>query len=163
VNGHKSFEEMTPQEKLERLVQLVINLDAGVDKLGAFYVTMNKEVENTANVQRLSNQMLEHKVNLIRRTLGSKSEHLKSEIEAPTVWGAMAAVCKRTEGVNNVEPIDLPAERQDKTNTAEPPVSRKRLASFETDLLVMASTLSKAIQSQGHRIDALQGTSTRIP
>jgi hypothetical protein len=79
-----------------------------------------------------------------------KPEHLKSEIEAPTVWGAMAAVCERTEGVNNVEPIDFPAEHQNITNTAEPPVSRKRLASFETDLLVTASTLSKAIHSQGH-------------
>jgi hypothetical protein len=62
MNCHETFEEMTPQEQPERLVQLVINLEAGVDQLGAFYVTMNKEVENTANAQWLSNQMLNRNI-----------------------------------------------------------------------------------------------------
>jgi hypothetical protein len=85
LNGHETFEEMTSEEQLERLIQMVINLNAGVDQLGSLYVSLSKELENTTNVHSLSNQMLEHKVNLIRRTLGSKPEHLKAEIEAPTV------------------------------------------------------------------------------
>jgi hypothetical protein len=146
---------MTPAEQLERLIQMVINLDSGVDQLGSFYVSLSKEAEDATNSQSLSNQMLEHKVNLIRRTLGSEPEHLKAEIEAPTVWGSIAAVLKKSESTNE-GPQDIPMKQRKDIGRTD--AVKKSMASWETHLMVTASTLSRAIQSQGHRIDALQDT-----
>jgi hypothetical protein len=126
-----------------------------VDQLGSFYVSLSKDAKNATNNQSLSNQILQHKVNLIRRTLGSKPEDSKAEIEAPTVWGAMAAVLEKSEGP--IEgPQDIPIKQRRDIDTANE--VKKSLASWEADLMVTASTLSKGIQSQGHRIDALQDT-----
>ena len=93
---------------MEKLIQMAINLDAGVDQLGSFYVSLNQEIENLGNIQGLSNQMMEHKVTLIRRILGSKADHLKAEIEAPMVssWGAMAAVLER---IDSTPAVNYPA------------------------------------------------------
>jgi hypothetical protein len=159
LNGQETFEEMTPAEQLERLIQVVFNLDSGVDQLGSFYVSLSKDAEELTNSQSLSNQMLEHKVNLIRRTLGSKPEHLEAAIEAPTVWGAMAAVLEKSESTNE-EPQNIPTKQQKDAGTTDG--IKKSMASWETDLMVTASTLSKAIQSQGHRIDASQDTKKNI-
>jgi hypothetical protein len=104
LNGPKEFEVMTEREQIEKLMQMVISLDSGVDQLGSFYVFLSQDIDNSGNAQGLSNQMLEHKVNLIRRTLGSKPEHSKSKIEAPTVWGAMATILERLE----TTPEELP-------------------------------------------------------
>jgi hypothetical protein len=67
---------MSAQEQIEKLVQMVIGLDAGVDQLGMFYVSLCQDLEKLINAQGLSNQMAEHKVNFLRRTLGSKPDHL---------------------------------------------------------------------------------------
>ena len=90
LNGPEAFEEMLADEQLERIIQMVIPLDSGVDQLGTFCVTLGQDIKNVTNTQNLSIQMLEHKVNMIRRTLGAKPDHLASDIEAPTVWGAIA-------------------------------------------------------------------------
>jgi hypothetical protein len=87
LNGPEVFEALDKNQQQEKLIQMVLSLDAGVDQLGSFYVSLNQELENALNVQGLSNQMLEHRVNLVRRSLGTKPDHLKAEIEAPTVWG----------------------------------------------------------------------------
>ena len=86
VNGPEAFEVMSAQEQIEKLVQMVIGLDARVDQLGTFYVSLCQDLEKSINVQGLSNQMAEHKVNLLRRTLLSKPDHLKTDIDPPTVW-----------------------------------------------------------------------------
>jgi hypothetical protein len=65
MNGPKAFADMTNEEQIEKLIQISINLDAGVDQLRSFYVSLNQEIENSGNVQGLSNQMMEHKVTLI--------------------------------------------------------------------------------------------------
>jgi hypothetical protein len=84
VNGQETFEVMSEQEHIEKLVQMVIGLDAGVDQLGAFYVALSQDLERLINAQGLSNQMSEDKVNLLRRTLGLKPDHLKTGIKSPT-------------------------------------------------------------------------------
>jgi hypothetical protein len=114
---------------------------------------LSKDAEDATNSQSLSNQMLEHKVNLMRRTLGSKPKHLKAEIEAPTVWRAMATVLEKV-GSANEEPQDIPTKQRKDIMTTDG-IKKSMMASWETDLMMTASTLSKAIQSQGHHIDAL--------
>jgi hypothetical protein len=37
------------------------------------------------------------------------------------------------------------------------------MLAMDTDLMATASTLSKAIQAQGHRIDALQNETSLVP
>lgn len=39
----------------------------------------------------------------------------------------------------------------------------KHMAHWETDLTATASTLTRAVQAQGHRIDAVQGSTHRAP
>jgi hypothetical protein len=98
--------------------------------------------------------MLEHKVNLIRRTLGSKPEHLKSEIEVPTVWGAMATILERLE----TTPEELP--KLPKLGPSPVPEKwTKRMATMDDDLMATASALSNAIQAQGHWMDTFQNKS----
>jgi hypothetical protein len=155
VNGPEAFEDMSNEEQMEKLIQMAINLDAGVDQLGSFYVSLNQEIEKSGNLQGLSNQMMEHKVTLIRRILGSKPEHLKSEIEAPTVWGAMAALLERIDSA----PAELPSFRKQSIPTD----LTKRMTSLDSDLMATASTLSKAIQAQGQRIDSLQLAGGPLP
>jgi hypothetical protein len=92
VNGPETFEVMSEEEQIEKLVQMVIGLDAGVDQLGAFYVALSQDLEKLTNAQGLSNQMSEHKVNFLRRMLCSKPDHLKTDIESPTVWGAFMSL-----------------------------------------------------------------------
>jgi hypothetical protein len=142
LNEQDTFEEMTPEEQLERVIQMVINLDSGVDQLGSFYVSLSKDDKNVTNSQSLSNQMLQHKVNLFWTTLGSKPEHLMAEIEAPTGWGAMAAVLEKLEGANK-EPQDIPIKQQKDIGTANE--VKKSMTSWAANLMVTASTLSKAI------------------
>jgi hypothetical protein len=84
---------------------------------------------------------------------------LKAEIEAPTIWGAMAAVLEKSESTNE-EPQNIPTKQRKDIRTTDG--IKKSMASWETDLMVRASTLSKAIQSQGHHIDALQDTKKNI-
>jgi hypothetical protein len=158
LNGHEEFEVMTPDQKLEKLTQMVIDLDTGVDQLGAFYVTLGQDIENSSNAQSLTNQMLEHKINLIRRTLGTKPEHLKDEIEAPTVWGGMSALLGKTEslellssGIGQKEPLQVNSD------------CSKRVSNLEADLLATAATLMKSLQAQGHRIDSIQTAGISIP
>jgi hypothetical protein len=67
--------------------------------VGSFYVTLGQDMEKASNAQSLTNQMLEHKINLIRRTLGTKPNHLKDEIEAPTIWGGISALLGKTEAL----------------------------------------------------------------
>jgi hypothetical protein len=155
VNGPEAFEDMSNEEQMEKLIQMAINLDAGVDQLGSFYVSLNQEIEKSGNLQGLSNQMMEHKVTLIRRILGSKPEHLKSEIEAPTVWGALAALLERIDSA----PAELPSFRKQSIPTD----LTKRMTSLDSDLMATASTLSKAIQAQGQRIDSLQLAGGPLP
>jgi hypothetical protein len=97
------------QEEIEKLVQMVIGLDAGVDQSGTFYVSLGQDLEKSINAQGLSNQMAEHKVNLLRRTLGSKPEHLKTDIESPTVWGAMVVLLEKSKSATEAKP-ENPAE-----------------------------------------------------
>jgi hypothetical protein len=92
---------------------------------------------------------------LIRRILGSKPEHLKSEIEAPTVWGALAALLERIDSA----PAELPSFRKQSIPTD----LTKRMTSLDSDLMATASTLSKAIQAQGQRIDSLQLAGGPLP
>jgi hypothetical protein len=65
LNGPEEFEEMNGKEQLEKLILMFISIDLGVDQLGSFYVSLSQEIENSRNVQGLSNQMLEHKLDLI--------------------------------------------------------------------------------------------------
>jgi hypothetical protein len=67
----------------------------------------------------------------------------------------MAAVLEKLEGPNE-GPQDIPIKQRKDINSANE--VKKSMASWEADLMVTASTLSKAIQSQGDRIDALQDT-----
>jgi hypothetical protein len=153
LNGPKEFEEMNDrEEQMEKLIQMVISLDSGVDQqLGSFYVLLSQEIDNAGNVQGLSNQMLEQKVNLIKRTLGSKPEHLKSKIEAPTVWGAMATILERVDAT----PEELP--NLPKFGPSPMPAEwTKWTVTMDADFMATASALSKAIQAQGPRIDTLQ-------
>jgi hypothetical protein len=157
LNGPEVFESLDENQQREKLIQMVLSLDAGVDQLGSFYVSLNQELENASNVQGLSNQMLEHQVNLVRRTLGSKPDHLKAGIEAPTVWGTISAVIQRIDG----RPIELP-ELHTNGHLESPADWTKRMLAMDTDLLATASTLSKAIQGQGHRIDAIQDKASLV-
>jgi hypothetical protein len=84
---------------------------------------------------------------------------LKAEIQAPTLWGAMAALLEKSESTNQ-EPQNIPTKQRKDVGTTDG--IKKSMASWETNLMVTASTLSKAIQSQGHRIDALQDTKKNI-
>jgi hypothetical protein len=122
---------------------MVINLNSGVDHEWFFYVSLSKEAELVTNIQSLSNQMLEHKVNLIHRTLGSKPEHLKAEIKAHTAWGVMAAVLEKLEGTSK-EPQGIPSKQCKDIGMTQEEV-RKSMASWEAGLMVTASTLFKAI------------------
>jgi hypothetical protein len=36
LNGPEEFEDMSGKEQLEKFIQMVINLDVGVDQLGSF-------------------------------------------------------------------------------------------------------------------------------
>jgi hypothetical protein len=161
VNGPETFEVMSEQEQIEKLVQMVIGLDAGVDQLGSFYVALSQDLEKSTNAQGLSNQMSEHKVNLLRRTLGSKPDHLKTDIESPTVWGAMAVLLEKSENATVGKP-ETSVEDQKEVNNLRVECN-KRLASLETDITATASTLSRAVQAQGQRIDAVQGSTRRAP
>ena len=158
LNGHEAFEVMSQAEQIEKLINMVINLDSGVDQLGSFCVTLGQDGENSGNLQSLTNQMLEHQVNLIRRTLGTKPDHLRDEIEAPSVWGAMAALLERVEGVD-ATPLQVPTkEKPDfEVNILD------RVSVLESDLLATASSLSRAIQAQGHKVDAMKGPARSIP
>jgi hypothetical protein len=149
---------MTEREQMEKLIQMVISLDSGVDQLGSLYVSLSQDIDNSGNAQGLSNQMLEHKVNLIRRTLGSKPEYLKSKIEAPTVWGAMATILEGFE----TTPEELP-NLPKRGPSPVPEEWTKRMATMDDDLMATASALSKAIQAQGHRIDTFQNKSEEPP
>jgi hypothetical protein len=100
-----------------------------------------KDAEDATNSQSLTNQMLEHKVDLMQRTLGSKPEHLKAEIKAPIVWGAMAAVLEKSESTNEGSQ-DIPIKQQKEIGTTNG--FKKSMASWETNLMVTASTLSTA-------------------
>jgi hypothetical protein len=139
----------------------VIGLDAGVDQLGTFYVSLGQDLEKSINAQGLSNQMAEHKVNLLRITLGSKPEHLKTDIESPTVWGAMAVLSEKSESATEAKP-EIPAEERKEVKSLRDECN-KRLASLETDITAAASTLSRAIQAQGQRMDSVQGLTRRAP
>jgi hypothetical protein len=119
---------------------------------------LNQEIENSGNVQGLSNQMLEHKANLIQRSLGTKLKHLKSEIEAPTVWGAMAMMLECIDDT----PGELPNLRKHGYSPI-PAEWTKRMVSMDANLMDTASTLSKAMQAQGHRIDTLQKAGEPLP
>jgi hypothetical protein len=59
-------------------------------------------------------------------------------------------------------PIQLP-ERHTNGYAESPADWTKRMLAMDTDLMATASTLSKAIQAQGHRIDALQNERTSAP
>jgi hypothetical protein len=153
LNGPEEFEEMSEKEQMEKLIQMVISLDLRVDQLGwSFYVLLSQDIENLGNAQGLSNQMLEHKVNLIKWTLGSKPEHLKSEIEAPMVWGAMATILEHVE----FSPGELPNPPKPGPSPNIPEELSKRMITMDAELMATASTLSEAIQAQGHQIDTLQ-------
>lgn len=60
LNGPKEFEEMKEREQMEKLIEMVISLDSGVDQLGSFYVSLSQETKNSGNLQGLLSQMLEH-------------------------------------------------------------------------------------------------------
>jgi hypothetical protein len=108
---------------------MVIGLDAGVDQLRTFYIFLGQDLEKSINAQGLLNQMAEHKVNLLRRTLGSKPDHLKTDIESPTVWGAMAVLLEKSESATEVKP-ENPAEERKEVNSLQDECN-KRLASLE--------------------------------
>jgi hypothetical protein len=161
LNGPEAFEEMSAEEQLERLIQMVIALDSGVDQLGTFCVTLGQDIENVTNTQNVSNQMLEHKVNMIKRTLGSKPDHLASDIEAPTVWGAIAETLEKCEAGNG-KADDKPSEDK-RLFLAFHKEWQKKSSMWEADLVTTASTLSKAIQAQGRRIDNVQMSGKGVP
>jgi hypothetical protein len=144
---------MTREEKTKKLIQMVINLNAGgVDQLGSFYVSLNQEIENVGNIlQGLSNQMIEHKVNLLQRTLGTKPEHLKSKIKALTVWGVMTTILECIDSA----PGELPLFHRNCYSTS-PAEWTKWMTAMDADLMATASSLTKAVQAQDNRIDVLQ-------
>jgi hypothetical protein len=159
LNGSEVFEDMMTDEQLEKITQMVIALNSGVDQLGTFCVMLGQDIKNVTNTQNLSNQMLEHKVNMIQRTLGSKPDHLLSDIEAPTVWGAIAKALEKSEAQNG-KTIQTPSKDK-KVILSLHKEWQKKMLTWEADLVTTASTLSKAIQAQGRRIDMTQSAAKR--
>jgi hypothetical protein len=151
-SGPEFFADLDSEATTEKLVEMVSALDEGVDQLGAFAVTLGQDLENSVNVQGLTNKMAEHNVNVIRRTLGSKPEHLKIDIESPTIWGAVALLLDKSENGPAFDTTKLVAA-QDECN--------KRCSSLETDATISATSLAEALRAQGVRLDRLQDNSRR--
>jgi hypothetical protein len=49
---------MNNREQMEKLTQMVLSLDLGVDQLGSFYGLLSQEIDNSGNIQGHLNQML---------------------------------------------------------------------------------------------------------
>jgi hypothetical protein len=95
---------------------------------------------------------------LIQRALGTKPDHFKSEIEAPSIWGAMAALLEKIEGTTGGSP-----EQTQQESLASNADILKKMTIVETYLLATASTLSRVIQSQGHRLDSIKVHNLSVP
>jgi hypothetical protein len=98
-------------------------------------------------------------VNLLRRSLGSKPDHLKTDIESPTVWGAMAVLLEKSKSATEVKPENPEKELKEVNSLRDE--CNKRLARLETDIMATGSTLSRAVQAQEQRIDSVQGLTCR--
>jgi hypothetical protein len=94
--------------------------------------------------------------------LGSKPEHLATDIEAPTVWGAIAETLLETFKAQDGKTNKTPSEEK-KVFVAFHKEWLKQASVWEADLVATASTLSKVIQVQGHQIDIMQSSERSVP
>jgi hypothetical protein len=125
-----------------------LSLDAGLEELSAYSVMLGQDVEKLVVTSATNFQMLENKLLVSAQSMGERSEELASDLDSPTVWGALAVINLRIE--------EVPAEANRYVNSAPQrvdPLMGVRLGKLKSDLLATVTHLSEAIRGLSTRLD----------
>jgi hypothetical protein len=159
LSGEESFSDITAEERArEKMQDVILSLDAGLEEISAYSVMLGQDVEKLINASAANFQMLESKLMIASRLVGDRSESLASDLDSPTVWGALVAVNQRLEEVR--------AETSRYVNSAPPrvdPLLAVRVGKVEDDLLATVTHLSQAINGLGTRLDENVSGATPAP
>jgi hypothetical protein len=148
LSGEESFANISDAISLDKMKDVILKLDSGLEELSAYSVMLGQDVEKLVSASATSFQMLERKLLLAARSIGDRAEDLASDLDSPTVWGALAAINLRVEEVR--------AEANRYVNSAPPRVDpwlAVRVQKVESDLLATVTHLSQAINGLGARLD----------
>jgi hypothetical protein len=110
---------------------------------------LGQDVEKLVVTSATNFQMLENKLLVSARSIGERLEELASELDSPTIWGALVAINLRVEEVR--------AEANRYVNSVPQradPLLGVRVIKLESDLLATVTHLSEAIRGLGLRLDA---------
>jgi hypothetical protein len=100
LSGDESFADISDARVTEKMKDVILRLDSGLEEVSAYSVLLGKDVEKLLAASQNSFQMLESKLLIAARLVGSRSEDLASELDSPTpVWSALSAINLKVEEV----------------------------------------------------------------
>jgi hypothetical protein len=158
LSGEESFSDITKERAREKMQDVILSLDAGLEEISAYSVMFGQDVEKLINASATNFQMLESELMIASHLVGDWSEILASDLDSPTVWGALVAVNQRLE--------EVWAEANRYVNSAPPrvdPLLADRMGKVEEDLLATVTHLSQAINDLGTRLHENVSGATPAP
>jgi hypothetical protein len=119
-------------------------------------VLLGTDVERLSSSSAVSFRMLESKLLMASRLVGSRAEDLASDLDSPTVWGALSAINLK------IEEVRAGANKLVNSTQQADHLLANRVGRVELDLLATVTHLSEAINSLGSYVDGKPSPSASI-
>jgi hypothetical protein len=169
LSGEESFSDITEERAREKLQDVILSLDAGLEEISAYSVMLGQDVEKMINASATNFQMLESKLLIASRLVGDRSESLASDLDSPTVWGPQTVGESKSPGAlvaMNQRLEEVRAEANCYVNSAPPrvdPLLAVRVGKVEDDLLATITHISQAFNGLETRLDENISVATPAP
>ena len=103
-NGQEEFASQTEGEKVDRLVEAVINIDHGLSTTADYAMKLGRDVSELRTDSMLAARALETNVRLNKRSIGERPQDLPTELDGVTIWGTISQLAEKVGA-------DTPADR----------------------------------------------------
>jgi hypothetical protein len=147
LSGDESFADISEGKAQEKIRDVILRLDSALEELSAYSVMLGQDVEKLGAASLVNFRMLENKLIVAARSIGTRAEDLASDLDSPTVWSALAAINQKVEEVRALE-----SKHREPTFESDPSLASK-VSRLEKDLLSTVTQLSHAISGLSTRLD----------
>jgi hypothetical protein len=136
----------------EEALEVLRNLDEGLEKATHFMADLSDEQANVAKDENMAIRALEHKVDKLKRLLGTKPEALSTEYNAPTMWGSIGALGYSLDEVG----------KKSRTPTVNVGMEVARVVSpWKAEVLALVTERTAALEARVNKIKAFALKSTK--
>jgi hypothetical protein len=156
LSGDESFADISDLEAQEKIKDVILRLDSAREEISNYSVLLGTDLEQLSSSSAVSFRMLGSKLLMASRLVGARAEDLASDLDSPTVWGALSAINLK------IEEVRAEANKHANSTQQADPLLANRVGRVERDLLATVTNLLEAINSLGLKVDGRPSPSASI-